>query len=590
MIKKFSNFKLILEKINKEVFVYFSPTFRNQLDSIKGNKIAKDLLELEGNKIYQDLNFIDIDENEPGYVTFITDKNGKSLLDKIDDGIYITLSNDSIYRNQRIYMADSLFYKDNSDVYKKSRNIIKIGKLVNKLLPKKYNSSEIEEFTNNFKSSFTKESETFKIIKGSDIYHMYKIYNYKDYKGQLRNSCMNDKPYSFFEIYTNNQNVCNMLILTDGDKLIGRALVWKIQDKYDFEYYMDRVYSIDDSYISKFKNYANNMGWAYYESSDEIKFKDSSIDNKISVMLKRKLDGDYSYKHYPFMDTFKYYYFEYGILSNKIKKDETEHYYLLSSTDGSYTSFAGLVWSDYEEEYIDRDSCVFSNPENSYINVSTSIILYGEYYPITSDKIVYSKYLDKYLLPDESIYANGENSYIREDSAVIAITDVDFWGEPDEYSEIYDKSNPNILDIDDFGDSFWYKILSKFKDWSNVNYIHNSILIEDYNGELILDKFKQVAFKVDYSTSDNSGYFGDYLTKIDADSLGFKLSNDSIIIDMFEYFSEKSKYNFVANLKSKIIKILDELNDEKKSIFNFKKTELKNRLEQINNIENFKLN
>jgi hypothetical protein len=32
-----------------------------------------------------------------------------------------------------------------------------------------------------------------------------------------------------FSIYENNPDVCQMLILTEDDKLIGRAIVWKVK-------------------------------------------------------------------------------------------------------------------------------------------------------------------------------------------------------------------------------------------------------------------------------------------------------------------------------------------------------------------------
>ena len=47
------------------------------------------------------------------------------------------------------------------DVYKKSRNSIKIGKLINKLFPGKYNDKQIEEFVNKFKSTLEQSGERF---------------------------------------------------------------------------------------------------------------------------------------------------------------------------------------------------------------------------------------------------------------------------------------------------------------------------------------------------------------------------------------------------------------------------------------------
>ena len=51
----------------------------------------------------------------------------------------------------------------------------------------------------------------------------------------------------WFEIYTNN-SYCSMLILTKYNRLVGRALLWTINNNV----YMDRVYYSADEIYSKF--------------------------------------------------------------------------------------------------------------------------------------------------------------------------------------------------------------------------------------------------------------------------------------------------------------------------------------------------
>jgi hypothetical protein len=46
-------------------------------------------------------------------------------------------------------------------------------------------------------------------------------------EGQLGSSCMARRKY--LSLYENNPDVCQMLILTEDDKLIGRAIVWKVK-------------------------------------------------------------------------------------------------------------------------------------------------------------------------------------------------------------------------------------------------------------------------------------------------------------------------------------------------------------------------
>ena len=118
--------------------------------------------------------------------------------------------------------------KDATGVFTvKSRNEVGIGRFVNKLAPGKYNSKQIEEFINQFKSQLEKAGEVFDLVEGEDISKYYWYENYKEMSGTLGNSCM-AKKRDLFEIYTQNQDVCKMLVLLEDDMVIGRALVWKL--------------------------------------------------------------------------------------------------------------------------------------------------------------------------------------------------------------------------------------------------------------------------------------------------------------------------------------------------------------------------
>jgi hypothetical protein len=70
-----------------------------------------------------------------------------------------------------------------------------------------------------------------------------------------------------FDIYTENKDVCRLLVLSDPDDLVvGRVLIWKIssisdEELKDAEYFMDRIYTIDDSIMNDFKDYATTNGW-----------------------------------------------------------------------------------------------------------------------------------------------------------------------------------------------------------------------------------------------------------------------------------------------------------------------------------------
>jgi hypothetical protein len=57
-----------------------------------------------------------------------------------------------------------------------------------------------------------------------------KAYDTSEYKfkvGSLGNSCMNDK-FDYLEFYYINPEVCKVVVLLEDDKIIARALLWKI--------------------------------------------------------------------------------------------------------------------------------------------------------------------------------------------------------------------------------------------------------------------------------------------------------------------------------------------------------------------------
>ena len=76
---------------------------------------------------------------------------------------------------------------------------------------------------------------------------------------------MRDVESDYFDIYSENSKVCNLLIyFNENKKLLGRALIWKLKKSpCDAKYFMDRIYSSSDSDVLKFKQYADEQGWMY---------------------------------------------------------------------------------------------------------------------------------------------------------------------------------------------------------------------------------------------------------------------------------------------------------------------------------------
>jgi hypothetical protein len=323
------NYNLILESL-----LYLSPNFREILSEID-HPIAEELIDLEGSNLNSDISFIDI--NKEGTITFSQMNNAKRRIEKYtDEESYIDtdfLKDD----NDIFYTLD--FKDDGPGIYNKSRNEIKIGKLINSVFPNKYKDKEVESFVNLLKVKF-QDSYTFEIVNGREIREAYKTNNYLKVTNSIGNSCMNDK--NFLDLYEINADVCRLLILKKDGKIAGRSLLWELDkiehdgQKIDTKFFLDRIYICEDFLISKFQKYATENNWAYrlyqgYYEKDEIVFK--KIKYKGVQMTVKIQKG--TYKNYPYMDTFTRLNVKKGILYNDSNRRETGH--ILSSLEGSYS-------------------------------------------------------------------------------------------------------------------------------------------------------------------------------------------------------------------------------------------------------------
>ena len=325
MINRYSDF--ILENLLKESILVYSAKFKNVLKNID-SPIAKALLDIEAKDLTLVNNFIDISDDKE-QISFIPDRRAQRLfnpenLEKFaiynGDGGFLTHgeANNDIFnllgyekttvqmfhpevgergevlskaigsKTGKTYLKikfpdgisvinqDKVKFEDpNKLAFSLGRQKVRTGRGLNGILNSAnltFSDSEIEKFVNLYKAEVDKMNDIFRnfeLVKGDDIgkwYHFEK-YEFQTKKGQLSNSCMCQKPPSFFEIYTSSDN-CQLLILKteDGEKIKGRALVWKLHSPAGITY-MDRVYTHFDSDVELFRQYAQKQGW-YYKASN----------------------------------------------------------------------------------------------------------------------------------------------------------------------------------------------------------------------------------------------------------------------------------------------------------------------------------
>lgn len=584
MISKYNSFieDLLLERAINESFLYYSPNVRKALSRIKGNDIAAELLGSEGTDVKPDMTFIDL--GKEGYFSFITMRNAKPLInskypntewaEKIDNQ---AMPDVQLYSNE-LHDIDTAS-NDGSGVFTKSRNEVGLGRFVNKLFPGKYNSKQVEEFVNSFKASLEKAGEHFDLVEGEDISYWYWYENYKEQSGTLANSCMAKKK-NLFGIYTQNQDVCKLLILKEDDKILGRALVWKLasikrgRDIIEgVEYFMDRQYTIKESDVQKFKNYAKEQGWCYksynnHHSYSTVTINDEEINVQMTVRVKDK-----DYNRYPYMDTFRRYDVSNGILYNDDDQDRNhEGQYILEDTGGGYQEIEGGVYSEWYDRRITEDDAVWSNPLDDYLIRDRAVeVRRGSsrrrgWYPEDYDDIFYDEDHDEYFHVDDGVYSDIEGRMLYDETAVLVVTEI--YGDGDvpsvDNQYMYEGDN-DITEIDT--DWLWFdKISDKFRDWSDYRYISQKLLVVDYKGNYIPKKFATEAYKIDEPKDNAVDITGiEYLTKIDAEALGYSLMEQSVdgnekrVIDWFTYTESISE--FLDVITDRVSKLYDKYND-----------------------------
>jgi hypothetical protein len=565
---KILNYKeLILEKLISSInesIIYYSPKIREILSKMsKNNDIAKELEELEGNDVKPDVTFLDLSDQE-GFLSFITMKNAeKKLIDNQIDKHTI----DKISKNGGSIgkgLSDAIYRSDSTyGIYSKSRNPIKIGKLLNQVLKVKYTDKEKEEFVNKFKAKISGDDQKFELVEGSDISFWYDKKNYAKETGTLGSSCMRGG-YDYFKIYSDNPEVCRMLILKEDDKLLGRALVWKIHKKdkdLEFEYFMDRQYTAKDSDIQRFRDYANSQGWAWKTNNSHssyywVTYKDENHYVKMEVKTKP------NYNTFPYLDTFKMYNPSTGILNNdRDSSDEYEDWFILEDTSGGYEVVEGGKWSEWHDEMIPEDEAVWSDGVSSYIRESDAVNVkngwsrHHGWWPEDHDYIMYDNYNNYYIHVDDTTYCEEYGESIDQDTAVEVIIDIESDG--DVYSSSYYwEEDSNIIDVDEVVN---YEFLKENKrGWDDYSYITKDLLTEDYKQNLILNMLKIEVYDIKGEVEGISK-----LRNIDAEVLGLEIDKSkSYIIDKISYYMDIS--NILKELYEKSVNLYKRLNKELK--------------------------
>lgn len=330
-----------------------------------------------------------------------TNYNGISLSDKNDEISFI---------------PDTQFQRSISkgeNPWNKTKSKSKIGRMIRQILSDNkisFTDSDIENFVNQFKTAWDKKfssKKQIKVVTGEDIKYWYNEEHYKYYGGTLGNSCMRHKSKNeFMNLYAKNVDKISLVVLIEEDKLMGRALLWKIDDSEDgIKIYLDRIYTRYDSdceYINDwvFENVANRK-------SEIFGSYQKGYSNTIKCFLK-----NVEFDKYPYADTFCYLYQKAvsgkvtgeGFVSNRYNDSYFENYICLElqNTDGS-ADIKSHRWSEHLGKYIERKYAIYVDSVGDYMD---------------KRDLVKCNYLDSYYTKDQVIYSESMKDWIPKDRAI----------------------------------------------------------------------------------------------------------------------------------------------------------------------------
>jgi hypothetical protein len=393
MIKRYLDFINESLELLLESNVVYSNNFKKVMSKIE-HPLAKTILDIENQDLPVRNNYLDVNLKENDKLGFIPDRKAQEILG--DTKVYVNfvgtgggwLRNKEVNRSlfdklgytyeegtepynapstevgevisetisetsgkkyawvkfpngQGVYNAEKLRIVDNKEkaLWSKGRQEIFVGRGIRALLTSagiKFLDKDLEEFVNLYKATLDKMNDRFQYfesVKGEDIGHWYHYGTYYERQGSLGSSCMSNVNKNYFDIYMSNPDVCELVILKseeDDSLIVGRALLWTLSDGKKF---MDRIYTIKDSDVQLFRDWAKENGWyskQYNSSTDSgraIAPDGENVDlGTITVDIKRGM-----YEAYPYLDTLKHFKPREGTLSNRRTGGDE---YLLEDTNG----------------------------------------------------------------------------------------------------------------------------------------------------------------------------------------------------------------------------------------------------------------
>lgn len=312
------------------------------------------------------------------------------------------------------------FVSKGDDISQKTKSKISIGRMIGQILRDnghtQFVDKDIEAFVNAYKAKWNRKygkvSRKIEIVKSDLILKWYDEANYNSDKSTLGNSCMRySHKRNFMRLYSENPDKVSLVIITEDDKLVARALLWKVDycENSSVKWFLDRIYVEKDSefeslYSWVLENVVKNdksqlLSWLKNDD-DEIRINLSKV----------------QFDEYPYCDSLFYLYIELdekgkalsnGFLSNRFDSEvwmsqfNNCAVFVLRETNGVKEALTHH-YSKRADVYIPKDDAIYIRKISDYMPKS---------------ELKKCNYYSQWYLPEDVIWSEAQNDWIPKERA-----------------------------------------------------------------------------------------------------------------------------------------------------------------------------
>jgi hypothetical protein len=321
------------------------------------------------------------------------------------------------------------FISKGEDLSKRTLSKISIGRMIGQILRDNgitgVSDKDIEIFVNKFKTAWDRKhgivNRKIEIVNGENIRKWYNESTYLTGKSTLGNSCMRyDRCQPYLDIYAKNPDKVQLIILTENDRLIARALFWTLDEcsRSRIKYYLDRIYVENDS------DYEYVQKWAYENLGDKngdvsmASYRVDDTPNRMKVNLQ-----NVEFNQYPYADTMMYVYKRLddgkitgdGFISSSYDYDNVPDNYIVFSirdTGGGKELNYGKFSEKFQRWYKDEDVVYIDSVNDYYPKSECKYCEFNDTY-LTIDNAIWSESMDTWIPKDESVETEKWGTILR---------------------------------------------------------------------------------------------------------------------------------------------------------------------------------